>query len=123
MKRHIIIKVFLFLLIVCGSYLVFSSSREGFSPSKCSQLGDCAACSGVTTSSDGLCAWDGKIGKCRVPTSNDTDYVIKTQGCPRTTAYNDAHADGVWSDPNFGCPVCPTFTTLPTGTGITIQKS
>ncbi len=126
MKRYIIFKAILFLTIISGSYLIFSffsSSREGFSPTKCSQLGDCAACSGVVTSSDGLCAWDGKTGKCRVPTEKDTDYVIKTQGCSRTTTYNSAHTDGIWTDSEFGCPVCPTFTTLPAGTGITAQKS
>ena len=129
MKRDIIlkgVKVIIFLLMISGGYLiysVFNTGREGFAPTLCSQLGDCAACSGVIATTDGLCAWDGKTGKCRVPTTTDTDYVIKTQGCPRTTAYNTAHADGKWKDPEFGCPTCPTLNVLPANTAISVQHA
>lgn len=127
MKRDIIlkgVKVICFLLLISGSYMiysVFNTDREGFTD-KCSSFGDCVACSGVTTSTDGLCAWDGKTGKCRKPTTTDTDYVIKTQGCPRTTVYNTAHTDGLWKDPEFGCPTCPALTVLPANTAISVQK-
>jgi hypothetical protein len=127
MKREIIlkgIKILCFLLLISGSYMaysVFNTGRDGFA--NCSQLGDCPACSGIITSKDGLCAWDGKIGKCRVPTTTDTNYVIKTTGCPRTTAYNTAHTDGIWIDPTFGCPTCPALTVLPANTMMTAQKT
>ena len=130
MKRDFllkVVKVIMVLLLISGSYLiysVFNTGREGLTsgPAKCSSFGDCATCSGVTTTADGLCAWDGKTGKCRVPTATDTDYVIKTQGCPRTTAYNTAHTDGLWKDPEFGCPTCPALTVLPANTSISVQK-
>ena len=126
MKRDIIFKILLILLLISGSYMVYSvlnnPYREGFAPALCSELGDCAACSGVTTSKDGLCAWDGKTGKCRKPTDKDTDYVIKTQGCPRTKTYDEAHTDGIWIDSSFGCPTCPVLTVLPANTAISSQK-
>ena len=127
MRREFIVKIvqlIIVLLLVSGGYMiyfVFNPCNEGFA--NCSQLGDCSACSGVTTSTDGLCGWDGKTGKCRVPTTTDTDYVIKTQGCPRTTAYNTAHTDGIWIDPTFGCPTCPALTVLPANTAISFQKT
>ena len=127
MKREIIlksVKILCFLLLILGGYLLYSgfnTGRDGFA--NCSQLGDCAACSGVTASKDGLCAWDGKTGKCRVPATTDTDYVIKTTGCPRTTAYNTAHTDGIWIDPSFGCPTCPALTVLPANTAISVQHT
>jgi hypothetical protein len=131
MKRDIFfkgVKVICFLLLISGSYLIYSTlnyyGREGLETAEhatCSAFGSCSACAGVKTSTDGLCAWDSKVGKCRVPSSSDNALYVSTSS--QCAAKTGAPADSLWLDATFGCPTCPPITTLPNGTGITAQHT
>lgn len=131
MKRDIILKggkFIIFLLMISFGYLIYStlnySGREGLETAKygkCSAFGSCTACAGVKTSTDGVCAWDSKVGKCRVPSSSDNALYVSTD--TKCAARTGATEDALWLDPTFGCPSCPVLTTLPNGTGMTAQKT
>jgi hypothetical protein len=127
-----IIKVILFLLFLSTCWMIYSTSqnmKEGFAPAKCAELGDCTACAGVKTSTDGVCAWDSKTGVCRVPAAgDDANYVsILNQCSARTTNFATGYTAGktpdnaIWTNPNFGCPVCPTLHSVTGGSRITTQ--
>jgi hypothetical protein len=129
----IMIKIILFLLFLSTCWMIYSTSqsmREGFVPAKCSELGDCTACAGVKTSTDGVCAWDSKTGVCRKPaTGDDANYVsILNQCATRTTGFAAGYtnkvtpSNAIWINPNFGCPVCPTLHEFTGGSKITVQK-
>jgi hypothetical protein len=128
----IMIKIILFLFFLSTFWMIYSTSqnmREGFAPEKCAELGDCTACAGVKTSTDGVCAWDSKTGVCRKPaTEDDATYVsILNQCSTRTTGFSAGYTAGktpdnaIWINPNFGCPVCPKLNTITTGSKITVQ--
>lgn len=135
MNRKILlsmIKVILFLFFLSTCWMIYSTSqnmREGFAPAKCSELGDCKSCAGVKTSTDGVCTWDSKIGECRVPVpKDDTTYVsILNQCSARTTGFAAGYtakvtpSDAIWTNPKFGCPVCPTLHDVANGSKITVQ--
>lgn len=127
-----IIKVILFLFFISTFWMIYSTSqnmREGFSPAKCSELGDCKACAGIVTTEDGACAWDSKTGVCRKPaTGDDATYVSTSSSCAaRTTGFAAGYSlgkpptDSIWTNPNFGCPVCPTLYTDKGGSKMTAQ--
>jgi hypothetical protein len=136
MNRKIIlkmIKVILFLLFLSTCWMIYSTiqnMREGFAPTKCSEFGDCKACAGTITATqgDGRCAWDSKIGKCRKSsTSDDGIYVSSDNKCSTRTTFPITHSSGImptdaiWTDPEFGCPVCPTLHDLGSNSKITTQ--
>ncbi len=136
MKRKILlnmIKVILFLLFLSTCWMIYSTTqnmREGLGPAKCSALGDCKSCTGTTTG-EGQCTWDSKIGKCRLPNEKDKDNLnwvsTSTQCSGRTTNLTPGTlvtpADALWTDPDFGCPVCPTLYEAPGGSKMTTQAS
>jgi hypothetical protein len=138
MNRKILlnmIKVILFLFFLSTCWMIYSTSknmREGFAPTKCSELGDCTACAGVTTATpgDGLCAWDSKTGVCRKPAAGDDETYVSTsnQCSARTTGFAAGYkgdkppSNSIWINPNFGCPVCPTLHSVTGGSQITTQK-
>lgn len=135
MKKQIllnIIKITLFLFFLSTCWMIYSTGqnmREGFAPAKCSELGDCTACAGKITSGDGICTWDSKIGSCRKPTTtDDKNYVSTLPACAaRTTGFAAGYTTGktptnsIWTNPNFGCPVCPTLYTDKGGSKMTAQ--
>jgi hypothetical protein len=127
-----IIKVILFLFFLSTCWMIYSTSQnmsEGFSPTTCSQLGDCKACAGVKTTTDGLCTWDSKMGVCRKPTtSDDATYASTSSSCAaRTTGFAAGYTlgktplDAIWTNPNFGCPVCPKMYDITAGSKMTVQ--
>jgi len=125
-----IIKVILFLFFLSTCWMIYSTGqniREGFA--QCSELGDCTACAGIRTSGDGICTWDSKIGSCRKPTPSDNaNYASTSSSCAaRTTGFAAGYTlgktptDSIWTNPNFGCPVCPTLYTDKGGSKMTAQ--
>ncbi len=127
-----IIKVVLVLFFLTTCWMVCSTGQnmsEGFSPARCSQLGDCKACAGVTTTTDGVCTWNSKTGVCRKPRLNDNkNYTSTSSSCAaRTTGFAAGYTlgktplDAIWINPKFGCPVCPTLNIIKRGTKITTQ--
>jgi hypothetical protein len=134
MKRNIVLnmlRVILFLLFLSTCWMIYSTSqsmREGFAPAKCSELGDCTACAGVKTSTDGLCTWDSKEGVCRkhwvgdntIYASTDKSCSARTTGFP--TGYSKPPENAIWTNPRFGCPVCPTLHDVAAGSKMTVQK-
>ena len=133
MKKQILLNMIKFILVLfflSTCWMVYSTGRnirEGFA--QCSDLGDCTACAGIVTSADGICAWDSKIGSCRKPTpTDDANYVSTNNTCSkRTTGFAAGYTTGktpenaVWTNSNFGCPVCPPLYEVTGGSKITAQ--
>jgi hypothetical protein len=136
MKKQILlnmIKIILFLFFLSACWMIYSTGkniREGFAPAKCSELGDCKACAGIVTSVDGICTWDSRMGLCRRPTpTDDANYSSTLPACSaRTTGFAAGYslgttpADAIWTNPNFGCPVCPTLYDVNGGSKMTAQS-
>ena len=127
-----IIKVILVLFFLSTCWMIYSTGqniREGFA--QCSELGDCKACAGIRTSGDGICTWDSKIGSCRKPATGDNaNYASTSSSCAaRTTGFAAGYSDSmppkdaIWSNPTFGCPVCPKLYDITAGSKMTAQTA